>query len=128
MHGGAGDQVPEPRIDLPCPTVEDARPLERGEAVGQALGLGGVVAWWERVVLVHEAEFLRHQLLGQPFVASDVDLDGARQPGLQAAVDQAALGIEEVVLGKGLCPLKSPESADLATIGGVTHFLSGGLP
>src|SRR5512135_3112503 len=96
MHGVAGDQFPEQRIDLPCPTVEDSRPFELGEAVGQALGLGGVVELCERVVLLHEAEFLLDHLLGQPFEAVDVDLDGERQPGLQADVDQAELGIEEV--------------------------------
>src|SRR5512135_203610 len=113
MHGVAGDQFTEQRIDLPCPTVEDSRPFELGEAVGQALGLGGVVELCERVVLLHEAEFLLHHLMGQPFVAVDVDLDGERQPGLQADVDQAELGIEEVVIEHSLLPGSADELGPL---------------
>ena len=82
MHGVAGEQFAEQGIDLPCPAVEDFRPVELGEAVGDALRLVGVVELCERVVLLHEAQLLLHHLLGQPFVAIDVDLDSERQPGL----------------------------------------------
>jgi len=78
VHGVAGEQFVEQRIDLACPTVEDFRPVELGKSVGQALGLDRVVELCERVVLLHEAQFLLHHLLGQPFVAIDVDLDGER--------------------------------------------------
>ena len=69
-----------------------------------SVGLVGVVELGERVVLLHEAQLLLHHLLGQPFVAIDVDLDGEREPGLQADVDQAELGIEEVVVEDPLLP------------------------
>ena len=115
------------RIDLPCPTIQDFGPVELGEAIGQALGLDRVVELSERVVLLYEAQFLLHHLLGEPFVAIDIDLDGERQPGLQANVDQAELSIEEVVIKDSLLP----ESADeLRAIGtgyeckGRTGFLS----
>ena len=80
-----------------------------GETVGQALGLGGVVELGEGVVLLHEAQFLLHHLLGQPFVAVDVDLDRERQPGLQADVDQAELRIEEVIVEHALLPGSADE-------------------
>src|SRR5208337_5347012 len=73
-------------------------PFELGETVGEALSLGGVIELCERVVLLHEAQFLLHHLLGQPFVAIDVDLDSERQPGLQAHMDQAELRIKEVII------------------------------
>ena len=105
-----------------CPAVEDFRPVELGEAVGDALGLVGVVELGERVVLLHEAQFLLHHLLGQPFVAVDVDLDGERQPGLQADVDQAELGIEEVVVEH---PLLSGSTDELGPFG-AGHECEGG--
>ena len=115
MHGVAREQFAQQRIDLPCPTIEDFRPVELGEAVGQALGLDRVVELGERVVLLHEAQLLLHHLLGQPFVAIDVDLDGERQPGLQANVDQAELGIEEVVIEDPLLPRSADELRPLGT-------------
>ena len=122
MHGVAGEQFAEQGIDLPCPAVEDFRPVELGEAVGDALCLVGVVELSERVVLLHEAQLLLHHLLGQPFVAIDVDLDGERQPGLQADVDQAELGIEEVVIEDPLLP----GSADELGPFGARHEREGG--
>ena len=44
--------------------------------------------------------------LGQPGVAVDVDLDGEREPGRQADVDQAQLGIEEVEVQDALLPAR----------------------
>jgi hypothetical protein len=46
-------------------------------------------------------------------VAVDVDLDGERQPGLQADVDQAELGIEEVVIEHPLLPGSADELGPL---------------
>ena len=80
-----------------------------------ALGLDGVVELCERVVLLHEAQFLLHHLLGEPFVAIDVDLDSERQPGLQANVDQAELGIEEVVIEDPLLPGSADELGPVGT-------------
>ena len=37
-----------------------------------------VVELGERVVLLHEAQFLLQHLLGEPFVAIDIDLDSKR--------------------------------------------------
>src|SRR5205814_5214570 len=68
-----------------------------------------VVELCERVVLLHEAQLLLDHLLGQPLVAIDVDLDGERQPGLQADVDQAELGIEKVVIEDPLLPRSADE-------------------
>jgi hypothetical protein len=126
MHGAAGELFSQQRIDLPCPTIQDFRPVELGKAVGQALGLDRIVELSERVVLLHEAQFFLHHLLGKPFVAIDVDLDRKRQPGLQANVDQAELGIEKVIIKDPLLPRPTDE---LRTIGtkyeckGMTCFL-----
>ena len=78
MYGVTGELFAQQRIDLPCPTIQDFRPVELGKAVGEALGLDRVVEFGERVVLLHEAQFFLHHLLGKPFVAIDVDLDGER--------------------------------------------------
>ena len=64
-------------------------------------------------MLLHEAELLLHHLLSQPFVAVDIDLDGERQPGLQANVDQSELGIEEVIVKHALLPGSTDELRSL---------------
>ena len=89
--------------------------MSAANAVGEALGLDGVVELGERVVLLHEAQLLLHHLLGQPFVAVDVDLDGERQPGLQADVDQTELGIEEIVVEDALLSLPTDELGPLGS-------------
>ena len=81
-HWVAGERVVQQRIDLPCPPIEDPRPIEAREAVSEALSLSGVVELGECVVLLHKAQFLLRHLLGEPFVAIDIDLDSERQPGL----------------------------------------------
>ncbi len=87
MHGVASKLFAQQRIDFPHPTIQDFGPVELGEAVGQALGLDRVIELGGRVVLLYEAQFFLHHLLGEPFVAIDIDLDGERQPGLQTNVD-----------------------------------------
>ena len=115
MHGVASELFAQQRIDLPYPTIQDFGPVELGEAVGQALGLDRVVELGERVVLLYEAQFFLHHLLGEPFVAIDIDLDGERQPGLQTNVDQAELGIEEVVVKDPLLPRSTDELRAIGT-------------
>jgi hypothetical protein len=53
------------------------------------MSLSGVVELGERVVLLDEVQFLLRHLLGEPFVAIDIDLDSKRQPGLMNAVFSA---------------------------------------
>ena len=56
-------------------------------------------------MLLHEAQFLLYHLLGEPFVAIEsIDLDGERQPGLQANVNEAGQRIEEIVVENPLLP------------------------
>jgi hypothetical protein len=52
-------------------------------------------------------------LLGQPFVAIGVVLDGERQSALQANVDQAEPGIEEVVIEDPLLSVSTDELGPL---------------
>ncbi len=63
----------------------------------------------EGVVLLDEAELGVNHLPGQPVVAVDVDLDGKREPSLQADVDQAELRIEEVEVQHPLRPTSEDE-------------------
>ncbi len=73
------------------------------------MDLDWIVELCKRVVLLHEAQFFLHHLLGQPFVAVDIDLDSERQPGLQADMDQTELRIEEVVIKDSLLPRPADE-------------------
>ena len=91
------------------------------------MSLGGVIELCERVVLLHEAQFLLYHLLGQPFVAIDVDLDSERQPGLQAHMDQAELRIKEVIIEDSLLPGSADELGPFGArheCEGRTSFLS----
>jgi hypothetical protein len=65
IHGVAGELFTQQRIDLPCPTIQDFRPVELGKVVSQALGLDRVVESGEHIVLLHEAQFFLHHLLGE---------------------------------------------------------------
>ena len=76
----------------------------------------------KRVVLLHETQLLMHHLLGQPFVAVDIDLDGERQPGLQPDVDQSELRIEEVVVEDPLLSVTADELGPFGTL----HECEGG--
>ena len=84
--------------------IEDLGPVEVGERIGQLLRGFGVVQGREGVVLEVEPQPSLEHLLGQPGVAVDVDLDREREPGRQADVDQAQLGIEEVEVQDALLP------------------------
>ena len=128
MHWVTGEQFAQQRIDLPCPTIQDFRPVELGKAVGEALGLDRIVELDKRVVLLHEAQFFLRHLLGKPFVAIDVELDDERQPGLQTNVDQSELGIEEVIIKDPLLPKSTDEPRTIGTryeCKGGTRFLGG---
>ncbi len=50
----------------------------------------------ESVVLLDEADAGLLQLPGQPVVTIDVGLEGEREPGLQAEVEEAEVQIEEI--------------------------------
>lgn len=91
-------------IDATGPAIEDFDPGELGEAIGEALGGGGIVELGEGVVALNEAELAAVHLPGEPVVAVDVDLDGEGKPGLDADVHQSELGIEEVVVEDALRP------------------------
>ena len=90
--------------------------------IGETLSFDRVVEFCERVVQLNEAGFPLDQLLGEPFMAVDVDLDSEREPGLYADVDQAELWIEEVVIEYPLLP----RSADELRAFGTWHKRKGG--
>src|SRR5258708_16479036 len=63
-----------------------------------ALRLGRFVKLGESVVLQEKPHAQTNQLLGQPVVAVDVDLQRERRPGLQANMNETKLRIEEVIV------------------------------
>src|SRR5262249_47434310 len=86
------------------PAAQDLDPVQTPEAVGQGLGPYGVVQLREGVVVLHEADAVPVELACQPVVAVGVGLEGEGDPGLQAQVDQAELGVEEVEVEDALGP------------------------
>src|SRR5436309_10220028 len=92
----------EQRVAALGPALEDPHPGKMREAVGQPLGLVGMIELREGVVALFEAKSPVQHLPSEPLVAVDVDLDGGREPGLQANVDQAEFRIEEVVVEHAL--------------------------
>src|SRR5271169_3584069 len=90
------------RVDLSSPAIKDFDPLEVGETVGQFLGFLRLIELSKSIVVLHETQSTLRQLPGQPLMAIDVDLHGEREPALQAEVDQAKLGIEEIVVQHAL--------------------------
>ena len=50
------------------------------------------------VVLLREPDAVTGELAGQPFMTSEVDLELQGKPGLEEDVDQAELGVHEVVV------------------------------
>ena len=75
---------------------EDARPVSFDETVGHPLGAGGIVDGDEGVVDLAIADVVPVHLPGQPVVAVEADLDGEREPGGDANVQEAELAIDEV--------------------------------
>jgi hypothetical protein len=65
------------------------------ELVGDALGARRVGQTQKGVVELVKCEAAAFHLPAKPVVAVDRDLDGAGQPGLQAHVNQAELGMQE---------------------------------
>jgi len=84
------------RVDLTRPAIQDLDPAEPREAVGQGLGLERVVELGEGIVVLHEAAARVVELPREPVMAVDIDLRGEGEPGLDADVAEAELGIEEV--------------------------------
>src|SRR3989442_1468113 len=93
--------------------LQDFRPIELGKAIGLALGLGGFVELREGVVLEDEPHAQTNQLLGEPVMTVDVDLERKRSPGLQANMDEAKLRIEEIVVEDALLAWPGDESRSL---------------
>ena len=92
------------RIDLLRPLRELLDPVQLCEAVGQLLGLLGVVELCEGVVMLHEAEAFFEHLPGQPVVAVDVDLDRVGEPRFQADIHQAEFGVQVIIVQHALRP------------------------
>src|SRR5208337_4800962 len=64
----------------------------------------------EGVVVLAKAELALSKLAGQPVVAVDVDLDCEREPGLQAEMNQTAIGIEEIIVQYAMRPARENQA------------------
>ena len=90
------------RIDLASVFLQDFRPGQLDETVGQTLGGLGVAQLREAVVGLLEEDILLLHLAGQELMAIDINLTGERSPGLQTDMHQAEVGIEEVIIKDAL--------------------------
>src|SRR6202030_3868781 len=126
-HAEPSEFFAQERIDQPTIAGENFGPIELGETIGLALRFGRIVELGEGVVLEHEAHAQTNQLLGEPIVAVDVDLERERRPGLQADVNEAKLRIEEVIVEDVLLPWLGDETRPIFAGDegkGVAGFLS----
>ena len=94
MHAVA--EVPEHRTETLRPMIEMAMQGRGIETVGKALGFQRIGERQEGVVGGVEADAGLRQLLCQPAVAVEVDLQAKRRPGRHPQVAQAELRVDEV--------------------------------
>lgn len=92
-------------VDRAGQPFQQCRPVQTAELLGKALSLGGLSDAGEGVVQLQEAQPMQFHLSGEPFMAIDGNLDDEGKPGLQAHMDQAELGVEEVVVQAKAFPI-----------------------
>lgn len=88
----ARQPIPQERIHPAREPREERRPGQARKPIGDPLCPPGILEPEEGIVETTVAEAPLVELAGEPVVAVDVDLDGEGEPGLQADVEQAALG------------------------------------
>ena len=66
--------------------------------IGQLLSFGRVSDFDEGIIELLKSDVVAAHLDGEPFVAVDGDLDDEREPGLDADMDEAKLGMEEIII------------------------------
>jgi hypothetical protein len=86
------------RHDLPGVSVQQPRPVQVGEPIGQALRSRQVADADEDVVDLGVLDAAGRELARQPLVAVEVDLDLQREPGLHPNVQQTQIAVHEVVV------------------------------
>jgi hypothetical protein len=94
----AVQHIAQLRHDLPGVSVQDLRPLQVGESIGQALCPWQVLDPGEDVIDFRVFDTAGGQLASEPLVPVEVDLDLQREPSLHANVDEAQIAIDEVVV------------------------------
>ncbi len=95
--------------------VQDLRPTEPCEAVGQTLRLGRLVDLHEGVVLEDESGLATGQLLSEPVVSVDADLQRERGPCLQTNVDETEIAVEKIPVKDPLLPRSGDEPGSLGS-------------
>lgn len=113
----AAQHVTQLRHHLPGVPVQDPRPVQVREAIGQALRTRQVADTDEDVVDLRVLDAAGRELAIQPLVAVEVDLDLQREPGLHPNVQQAEITVHEVVV-----------QVQTLALGGLHVGLPGGEP
>jgi len=90
------------RIDEPSVLLQDFRPRQLGETIGDPLRLFRVIELHEGVVDLLEANAALRHFLHDVIMAVDIDLAGERRPRLQAHMHQAEVFVPEIVIKDAL--------------------------
>jgi hypothetical protein len=99
-------------VERPGQGVEGARPRHGELLVHQALGAGRVAQPGEPVVVPAEvAGAAAFELVGEPLPAVEADLDGEREPRLEAGVEEPEDAVAVVLVDVEALPRPEPEAA-----------------
>lgn len=78
--------------------MQEGGPVKAGELIGQALSLFRTGDFDKGIIELLEGHISAAHLDGEPVMAVDGNLDDEREPGLDADVDEAEVGMEEVII------------------------------
>ena len=107
--------IVELRYHLPGVAAQDPRPVQVGEAIGQALRARQLADTDEDVVDLRVFDTAGRELALQTLVAVEGDLHLQREPGLHAHVQQAKTKLGLTAQGK-LAPEVTPGQAEIARL------------
>lgn len=96
--GLSGEDIFEERIDKSGEFLKEGGPVETAELIGQILGLVGIGDFDKGIINLFERDVVTAHLDGEPFMAIDGNLNDERKPGLDADVDKAELGMDEIII------------------------------
>ncbi len=91
-----GERVSQQRIDDRRDAIQRLRPTYQRDAIGDLLGFGGVVDGEKCVLVLTESDAGFIEFSSQPIVAVHANLDGHREPGLDASVHEAKDRVDDV--------------------------------
>jgi hypothetical protein len=92
------EQISQEGIDPVGVALEGLHPVPEDQAIRKGLRAREVLDPEKDVVELGVAEGVTRELMGEPFMAVEVELDLQREPGLQLDVDQPELAVHEEVV------------------------------